>query len=42
MVMFIFSNQVDVTRIIQSKPWCFDKHLVVSEKFEVDVHVREL
>ena len=41
-VMFIFSNQVDVTHIIQSEPWCFDKHLVVLEKFEVDVHVREL
>ena len=41
-VMFVFSNQVDVTRIIQSEPWCFDKHLVVLEKFEVDVHVREL
>ena len=33
---------MDVTRIIQSKPWCFDKHLVVLEKFEADVHVREL
>ena len=31
-----------MTRIIQSEPWCFDKHLVVLEKFEVDVHVREL
>lgn len=27
-VLFVFSTQIDVTRIIQSEPWCFDKHLL--------------
>lgn len=33
---------MDVTRIVQSEPWCFDKHLVLLENFETDVPVREL
>lgn len=38
-VMFVFSNQVDVTHIIQSEPWCFDKHPIILEKFEDNVHL---
>ncbi|XP_030948924.1 uncharacterized protein At4g02000-like [Quercus lobata] len=33
---------MDVTRIIQSEPWCFDKHLVVLESFDDDVPACEL
>lgn len=33
---------MDDTRIIQSEPWCFDKHLVVLESFDSDVPAREL
>lgn len=39
---FSFLNQVDVTQIIQSEPWFFDKHLVVLEKLDSDTEVREL
>ena len=33
---------MDVTHIIQSEPWCFDKHLVVLELFDDNVPAREL
>ena len=36
-VLFVFSTQMDVTRIIQSEPRCFDKHFVVLELFDGDV-----
>ena len=35
-VLFVFSNPVDVNQIIQSEPWCFDKHLVVIKKYDND------
>ena len=41
-VLFVFSTQMDVTHIIQSEPWCFDKHLVVLELFDDNVPAREL
>lgn len=41
-VLFVFSNPGDITRIIQSEPWCFDKHLVVLEKYDNDVPFQEL
>jgi len=28
-VLFVFDNNSDVERIIQNRPWSFDKHLVV-------------
>lgn len=41
-VLFVFSNQADVERNILSKPWCFDKHLVVMKRYDNDVPLREL
>lgn len=41
-VLFAFSNPGDVTRIIHSEPWCFNKHLVVLEKYDIDVPLRDL
>ena len=41
-VLFVFSSQLDVTRIFQSEPWSFDKHLVVLESFEGDIPTKEL
>ena len=41
-VLFVFSNPGVITRIIQSEPWCFDKHLVVLEKYDNDVPFQEL
>ena len=41
-VLFVFSNPVDVNQIIQSEPWCFDKHLVVIKKYDDDGPIRDI
>lgn len=42
LVLFVFKNQGDIDRILLSKPWCFDKHLVVLQKYDHDVPVSDL
>lgn len=42
MVLFVFKNPGDIERIIQSEPWCFDKHLVVFQKYDQDILVSDL
>lgn len=42
LVLFVFKNQGDIDRILLSKPWCFDKHLVVLQKYDHDVPVGDL
>lgn len=41
-VLFIFDNQADVDRILQSEPWSFDKHLVVMQGYEQESPIQEL
>lgn len=41
-VLFVFKNQGDVDRIILSEPWCFDKHLVVLQRYDCDTSVNDL
>ena len=33
-LLFAFELEVDAERVIQGKPWAFDRHLVVFEKFD--------
>lgn len=33
-VLFVFKNQGDVDRILLSEPWCFDKHLMVLQRYD--------
>ena len=41
-VLFIFDNQADVDRILQSEPWSFDKYLVVMQRYEQESPTQEL
>lgn len=41
-VLFVFKNQGDVDRILLSEPWCFDKHLVVLQRYDSDTSVSDL
>ena len=41
-VLFIFDNKPDMNRILASQPWSFDKYLVVLQRYETHMHVREL
>lgn len=41
-VLFVFDNLGDVDRILQNQAWSFDKHLVMLQRYNSDVFVREL
>ena len=41
-VLFVFDNLTDVDRILQSQPWSFNKHLVMVQRYNTDVPVRDL
>ena len=41
-VLFVFDNLNDIDRILQSQPWSFDKHLVMVQRYNTDVPVRDL
>ena len=42
MVLFVFNNSSDVERIIENRPWSFDKHLVVLQTFEEFSKLKDL
>ena len=41
-VLFIFKNKFDSDRILSSQPWSFNKFLVVFQRYENSIHVRNL
>jgi len=41
-ILFTFDNKADVDRIIQSKLWSFDKHLVVMQQYEKEDSIQDL
>ena len=41
-VLFVFNNLTDIDRILESQPWSFDKHLVMVQRYNTDVPVRDL
>ena len=42
MALFVFNSLVKVDKILKSQPWCFDKHLIVKQRYENDVPVKDL
>ena len=41
-LLFIFENQEDVTRVLNSEPWSFDKHLVVVQEYERNTPIKDV
>ena len=41
-LLFIFRNQEDVHRVLNSEPWTFDKHLVVVQKYEKNTPLQDV
>ena len=41
-ILFTFDNKEDVDRILNSKPWSFDRHLVIMELYEGDRPLNEI
>lgn len=42
MMLFVFSDEADIDRVLQGEPWTFDKHLVALKKMEKSEVIREL
>ena len=41
-VLFVFDNLGDVDRILKNQPWSFDKLLVMLQRYNSDIPVRDL
>ena len=42
MVLFMFSDRMDVDRVLLEEPWSYDKHLVSFCRMEKNVAVKDL
>ncbi|KAK9996626.1 hypothetical protein SO802_021312 [Lithocarpus litseifolius] len=42
LVLFVFKKKEDLEQVFHSEPWCFDKHLVVLQRYDQDVLVNDL
>ena len=41
-MLFVFSDKEEVEKILATEPWSFDKHIVLLQRYEKKVTVREL
>ena len=41
-MLFVFDNLGDVDRILKNQPWSFDKLLVMLQRYNSDIPVRDL
>lgn len=41
-ILFVFDNKTNVDKVLMSKPWSFDKHLVVMQRYDNALSVDEL
>ena len=42
MVLFTFDNKEEMEKVINAKPWSFDKHLMVLQCYDRDTNVRDM
>ena len=41
-VLFVFTNEEDVARVMQGEPWSFDKHLVALKRVEKHASIQNV
>lgn len=41
-VLFVFEDEVEVDKILTSEPWSFDKHLMILQRYEKAIPIKEL
>lgn len=41
-VLFVFERLEEVDKILKSRPWSFDKHIIVMQRYLEDVPVQEI
>ena len=41
-VLFIFDNEEEIEKILEGEPWSFNKHLVMIQRYDHTILVRDL